>query len=515
VSAAVAQQERDAYAAADACYGDVVGFLKSGESRHLTESQLERTLEERIRELARRLIQAHVEERGPGDAALEVRGSDGEVRERERVHERGLQTIFGEVRAARVGYGADGVRSLHPLDAELNLPEELYSLELRHRAAEEAAKQSFDETVASLERQTGTVVRKRQVEELVQRAAVDFGAFYALRSANAQQQQQGTGSILVISADGKGVVMLPRDLREATRKAAQKASNKLEKRLTKGEKRDRKRMATVATVYTVAPYERAPEDVVRSMAPHDEALPLPRPRPENKRVWASLEKSPAEVIEEAFREASCRDPDRNKAWVALVDGNKTQLAILKALARKHKVRLTIVLDIMHVAEYLWDASLAFHPEASKQREEWVTERLLGVLSGRASLVAGGIRRSATRRRLDEDDREAVDDCADYLLDYKPYLRYDHYLAKGFPIATGVIEGACRHLVCDRMDGGARWSLRGAEAVLRLRSLRSSGDFDEYWTYHEAQEYQRNHVARYAGQKVPSLCGRKPRLRRVK
>lgn len=511
---AVAQEERDAYAAADACYGDVVGFLKSGESRHLTESQLERTVEERIRELARRLIQAHVEERGPGDAASEVRGSDGVVRERERVHERGLQTIFGEVRASRVGYGADGVRSLHPLDAELNLPEELYSLELRRRAAEEAAKQSFDETVASLERQTGTVVGKRQVEELVQRAALDFDAFYALRSAK-PQQQVGTGSILVISADGKGVVMLPRDLREATRKAAQKASNKLEKRLTKGEKRDRKRMATVATVYTVAPYQRAPEDVVHSMAPHDEAQTLPRPRPENKRVWASLEKSPEEVIGQAFREAACRDPDRNKAWVALVDGNKTQLTILKALARKHKVRLTIVVDIMHVAEYLWDASLAFHPEASKQREEWVTERLLGVLCGRASLVAGGIRRSATRRRLDDDDREAVDDCADYLLDYKPYLRYDRYLAKGFPIATGVIEGACRHLVCDRMDGGARWSLRGAEAVLRLRSLRSSGDFDEYWTYHEAQEYQRNHIARYAGRKVPALCGRKPLLRRVK
>ncbi|MGH9365519.1 MAG: ISKra4 family transposase, partial [Thermoanaerobaculia bacterium] len=482
----------------------MVGFLKSSEAGELTESQLERAVGERIRELARRLIQAHVEERGPGDAACEVRGSDGVVRERERVHERGVQTIFGEVRVSRVGYGADGVRGLHPLDAELNLPEELYSLEVRRRAAEEAAKQSFDETVASLERQTGTVVGKRQVEELVQRAAVDFDAFYERRSANLQQQE-GTGSILVISADGKGVVMLPRDLREATRKAAQKASHKLEKRLSKGEKRDRKRMATVATVYTVAPHERAPEDVVRSMAPHNEAQPRPRPRPENKRVWASLEKSAEEVIAEAFREASSRDPDRKKAWVALVDGNKPQLAILKAEARKHKVRLTIVVDIMHVAEYLWGASLAFHAEASKQREEWVSERLLGVLSGRASLVAGGMRRSATRRRLDENEREAVDDCADYLLDYKSYLRYDRYLAKGFPIATGVIEGACRHLVCDRMDGGARWSLRGAEAVLRLRSLRSSGDFDEYWTYHEAQEYQRNHVARYAGHKVPSLC----------
>jgi len=119
---------------------------------------------------------------------------------------------------------------------------------------------------------------------------VDFDAFYALRSAKAQPQKS-TASILVISADGKGVVMLPRDLRESIRKRAQKATFKLEKRLTKGEKRDRKRMATVATVYTVAPHERTPEDVVRSMAPHEEAPPSPRPRPENKRVRASLEKS--------------------------------------------------------------------------------------------------------------------------------------------------------------------------------------------------------------------------------
>jgi len=513
VSAAVAEVERGAYAAADSCYGGMVSFLKSDKAKDLTESQLERTVEEQIRELARRLIQAHVEERGPGKATSEVRGSDGVVRERERVHERGVGTIFGEVRALRVGYGADGVQSLHPLDAELNLSDELYSLEVRRRAAEAAAQQSFDETVASLERLTGTTVGKRQVEELVQRAAVDFDAFYARRSAKAQPQED-TGSILAISADGKGVTMLPRDLREATRKAAQKTSAKLEKRLTKGEKRDRKRMATVATVYTVAPHERTPEDVVRSMAPHDEAPP-PRPRPENKRVWASLKKSPEQVIEEGFQEALRRDPDLKKAWVALVDGNKTQLAILKARARQHKIRLTIVVDIMHVAEYLWSASLAFHSEASKEREEWVSERLLGVLSGRASLVAGGMRRSATRRRLGDDARVAVDDCADYLLDYKTYLRYDRYLAKGFPIATGVIEGACRHLVCDRMDGGALWSLRGAEAVLRLRSLRCSGDFDEYWTYHEEQEYQRNHVARYAGRKVPALCGRKSRLRRVK
>jgi len=93
----------------------------------------------------------------------------------------------------------------------------------------------------------------------------------------------------------------------------------------------------------------------------------------------------------------------------------------------------------------------------------------------------------------------VDKCANYLLKYAEFLRYDQYLVSGLPIATGVIEGACRHLIKDRMDlTGARWSLQGAEAVLRLRSLRSSGDFEEYWRFHEKEELERNHVTRYAG-----------------
>src|SRR5690606_39225966 len=120
-----------------------------------------------------------------------------------------------------------------------------------------------------------------------------------------------------------------------------------------------------------------------------------------------------------------------------------------------------------------------------------------ILEGRSSIVAAGIRRSATNRKLKKDEREAIDTCADYLLNKAPYLHYDDYLSRGFPIATGVIEGACRHLIKDRMDlTGARWSLAGAEAVLRLRPLKSSGDFFEYWAFHEEQEFLRNHKSKY-------------------
>ena len=124
------------------------------------------------------------------------------------------------------------------------------------------------------------------------------------------------------------------------------------------------------------------------------------------------------------------------------------------------------------------------------------ERGLRILNGKASDVAAGIRRSATRQNLSASERERVDKC-DYLIKYRPYLRYDHCLERGYPIATGVIEGACRHLVKDRMDlTGARWRLERAEAVLRIRALRTSGDFDKYWDFHKEQEFQRNHASKF-------------------
>ena len=482
-------------------------------------SDLERELVARGRELLRTMLQEHLELRSSAPAQEPVGAADGTPRTRKRLQARALETAVGTVTVTRLGYGAAGEASLHPLDAELNLPPQRYSHELERRVAQDAAKSSFEEAVRSIEDQTGDALPKRQVEEIARRAAEDFDAFYAQRHVDAEAA--ATGSLLVMTMDGKGVVVRREDLREQTRQAAARRVHKLSQRLSKGEKRNAKRMATVASVYTVAPAVRTPAAIVRGLTgvgPADEPAPPKgtRPRPEHKRVWASVAKEPAQVIEEAFREADRRDPGRAKTWLALVDGNATQLRLLHEISKRLGVVVTIVLDIVHVAQYLWAAALAFHAEGSPEREVWVAERLAEILRGRASLVAAAMRRSATRRGLTRPQRKAVDKCAGYLLRYKAYLRYDAYLAAGFPIATGVIEGACRHLVKDRMDiTGARWSLAGAEAVLRLRALRASGDFDEYWRFHEDQAFKRNHVARYANGQVPAvktpLRGRSARL----
>jgi len=466
----------------------------------MTHGDLERLVEQRGRELLRRLFQDHLDLRGPGEATAEVVGAHGVRRPHERLRTRSLKTIFGKVSVSRLGYSAHDAETLFPRDAELNLPPELYSHGVQRRVATEVIKTSFDQATAAVAETTGTTVPKRQVEELAARAAADFDAFYETRGADSVREAGRTGEILALSTDGKGIVMREEDLRPATRKAAAARTHKMSKRLSRGEKRNCKRMAQVAAVFTIAAFVRRPEDIVKDLAPvRDAEDAAKRPRPEHKRVWASVDKEPKDVIDQMFQEALRRDPAGTKHWTVLIDGNLTQLKLIKKMAKCHGVAPTIVVDIIHVLEYVWKAGFALHGEGNPATQRWVSARLLEILRGNSSAVAAGMRRSATLRTMQARERLAVDDCADYLLKYRAYLRYDQYLAAGLPISTGVIEGACRHLVKDRMDiTGACWGLLGAEAVLKLRALRSSEDFDAYWSFHEAAEWTRNHLTRYQG-----------------
>ena len=306
------------------------------------------------------------------------------------------------------------------------------------------------------------------------------------------------------------------DLREGTRRAAEKSVRKLETRLTPGEKSNRKRMAQVATVYSIAPFPRGPSDILHSLRGPDE-VDAKRPRPTDKRVWASVEQSARMVIREAFAEALRRDPEKTRQWVVLVDGDPKQLRAVKAEARRAGVKVTILADIVHVIEYVWGAARALFGQSNAKAEKWVEDRLLALLTGRSGGdVVKTIRWwEARAHKLDDAAHAAIDKTCRYLADRTRtrLLRYQDALRDGLPIATG----ACRYVVKDRMDRtGARWSLTGAEAVLRLRAIRASKDFDAYWTFHLERERERNHASRYEDGKIPDpLPAAKPRLKRVK
>lgn len=442
-------------------------------------------------EVLRLLFEGCLNQRAQAEPVREVVGSDGTVRTHHRAAKREVESVFGTVVLDRDRVGARGVDGLAPVDAVLNLAADRFTFGVRQRVAEEAARGSFDAAAAVVRSTSGTSVAKRQAEELTCAAAQDFTSFYT--EGLRVDEPVDLTHVLVLTADGKGVVMRPDALREATQKAAAKARHKLKKRLSKGEKTNRKRMATVAAVYTVEAVPRTQGDVLGEL---DRTNVKPRPRAKQKRVFASLKKPPGEVITEMFDEATRRDPEHRMRWVALVDGNKTQIMEIQAAAARYGVRVTLVLDLIHVTEYLWSAAWEFHTEGDPAAQKWVTKYLKMILSGRASDVAGAIRRSATTRAIEK--RTNVDKAAGYFTSKKALMHYDAYLRDGLPIASGVIEGACRHLVKDRMDiTGARWGLDGAEAVLQLRSMRASGDLDCYWAFHRAREFERNHRSRYA------------------
>ncbi|MFH0900030.1 MAG: ISKra4 family transposase [Pseudomonadota bacterium] len=506
------------FARSQAAFEGLCTRLRGRDAFAMSHADVERLLASEGRDILRQLFQDHLDLRGAHEQAaprLRVVGDDDIERPHHRDATRDLRTRFGDVVVPRIGYGQRGASSRFPMDAALNLPRDGFSLGLRHVVALTVATAAFEESIAQIEATTGTRVAKRQAETLARAATQNFDTFYAQRQAPSATE---TSSLLVMSTDGKGIVVRLEDLRPATRKAAaKKPKPKLKTRLSKGEKKYRKRMSTVAAVYTVAPHIRTADDLLSDLLHETPPEQRRRPRPEHKRVWASLAKEPELVIAEMFDEAERRDPQHRKLWVVVVDGNKDQLAIIKKEAARRSVSVTIVLDFVHVLQYLWAASTAFHDETAPDREDWVLERLQAILCGKAVDVAAGMRRSATLRSLNTKARVPVDDCADYLLEYKAYLKYDQYLQIGFPVASGVIEGACRHLVNDRMDlSGAHWSLAGAEAVLKLRALKSSGDFAEYWTFHEQSEFKRNHADNYSGAvPVPGLPPGRPRLRLVK
>lgn len=474
----------------------------------LPEAEVERRLFDDGGEVLRRLLQSHVTLRGQAQPVEAVVGADGA--ERTHVREdtdagRAIESIFGTVRLHRTGYRGRGLGVLRPVDADLNLAPGRYSLEVERRVALDAARNSFDATRDALARTTHASVAKRQIEELARRASLDFDEFYARREFDPSTAVE-MGPLLVLTFDQKGIVMRKEDLLDGTRKIADGESRKLQTRHCKGEPHGRKRMATVTAVYTVQPHDRSAEDIIKGLRRIRDTKQKEGPKPELKRLWASVDQSPYDVIRAAFAEALKRDPQGEKRWVVLIDGDRKLERWVRRAAKEFGVTVTLGLDMIHALQYLWKAGMAFHAEGTPKLEEWVLERLERILEGRVSDVVAGMTRSATLQRLTKDQRKPVDRCALYFLRRKHMMRYDELLANGAPVATGVVEGGCKYLINDRLDvTGARWSLLGAEAVLCIRALVTSGDFDEYWRLHEANEHDRNHGTKYLNQRPPSVA----------
>ena len=347
-----------AFAQSRECYAELEEWLASN-AAGLQHGELEEQLDVRGRELLRRLYQDRLDL----TAAREVRrhdvtGEDGIPRVRaEKGRTRPLVTKFGQVTVSRIAYRVPGRPNVHPLDAELNLPEEKHSHGLRKLAAIESARGSIEAAGAAVARATGVKIGKRQLEELARRCAAHVEAFYMFRVISPVPDNWP----LVLTFDGKGIVMLPGALRPATAKAAAAAEGKLATRLSPGEKNGRKRMAELACVYDAAPVPRTPEDIIstpaqkrkkkEAQAGKSKTKGKGKPRePQARGKWltASVTDDIPAVIAAAFDEAERRDPQNKRERAVLIDGNNTQIEAVTAEAGRRSVTVTIVIDLIHV-----------------------------------------------------------------------------------------------------------------------------------------------------------------------
>lgn len=391
-----------------------------------------------------------------------------EVRRLDKRHERRYVSIFGTFRLQRAVYGSREGQKIEfvPLDNRLDLPSSAFSYVLQNWDQSLCVEQAFGQGAKTIERILGFKQSVDSLEHMNQEMAQGVTDFMMTRPA-----PESPGDIVVASADQKGIVM---------RRQADDPPAKGHR--TKGDKASRKRMATVGTVYTVDRYRRTPEEVVAALFRDAPEPATDRPKPYDKDVWASLptDDEPGSGINHLF------------AWmlgelyvhrlgqrplVFLADG---QEALWDAKADWLPERTVGVLDILHVMPRLWQAAHVFCAEASQAAEDFVRERALRVLQGKTADVIRGLRQMVTKRGVTGSKKRTITTVCNYFENNLERMRYDDYLQAGYPIASGAVEGACRHLVNDRMErAGMHWAVPGAQAMLDVRSIHASGLWDEY------------------------------------
>ena len=393
-------------------------------------------------------------------------------------------SIFGNVAIKRAYFwDKEKGSGVFPIDEKLNLPSKHYSYLFQNWNQLLAVDGDFDGARETLERILGINIWTKQSEEINQNAAQAIEEFYASKSEDEQRQP-----ILVAEVDGKGVVI---------RKEPQDDTAVSKLRLKKGEKNGKKKMATVTAVFGIDRNIRDVDDIVKYETDNSEKNPAkPRlkiatdnePKPQNKIVRATLE-GKEKGFQRIITETDARDPHERCDRILLMDGEP-------ALEKKAKENLTprgfiIILDLFHVMERLWTLCYFFCKEGSLESVEWVRKYLTMILTGKVGYFIGAIRQIMKKRSFSPSKIKKIEKLLVYYEKRKSHMKYNEYLAKGYPIGSGVIEGTCRSLVKDRMElAGMRWSEMGAEKMLELRSIKVNGKWDDYWQYFISEEKER-------------------------
>jgi hypothetical protein len=453
-------------------FDEIVNLVREAAERGERIDLVERDLMHSLLALGHSLMTAYVAQQGDGDCGPESTTAEGATTRRlPEPHDRRYVSIFGELTIRRVVYGTREGQQIKraPLDEQLGLTEGDFSYVLEDWAQRLCLKESFAEAGHSLEMLLGLRLGRRTLEHM-NRAVAEHGP--AFRAALETPPAEEEGPILVVTADGKGVPM----------RREPQGGPKPHHRRTKGEKANKKQMACVGAVYSIEPFVRGAEDLLDEVLRHRKAERRPRPR--HKHVWAEMTHDvdgvPVTAKEAVFcqlcDELAARNVGEARPVVCLLDGERA----LWDAQEVYFPEAVGILDLFHVLERLWAVAHCFHKEGSPAAAEFVEHRLRDLLQGRVGYVIAGLRRRLKSGELKGERRRVVRSAVEYLANNRDHMRYDEYLAAGYPIGSGVAEGACRHLVKDRMEQtGMRWTVEGARSMLQVRALYLNGQWEEF------------------------------------
>ena len=437
--------------------------------------------------IGRIAMQGYFAKKGPGDVGEILELKDGTKMQRQsKLRSRKYFSIFGKFDVFRTYYYTKGEEGAFPLDAAANLPKRSYSYLLQKWMDLCSVRDSFDESNITLSSLLGIDISQSNFEIINRESAINYDEFYKNKKLPDSDDE---GEIQVIQFDGKGVPMIKSE------------AAKIKSRLGKGEKRQKKKEAMVGIDYTVDRDVRTPEQVAKNLIYPEEAKKTkkesednsPCVRAKNIRRMASLERPKAEVMNEIVNEATRRNSDKKRPMVVVMDGALCLWNAISLILAGIGIKWVGILDIIHVVEYLWSVGNALNGEKTLESEKWVYSHLLSILQGRVGRVIGGLKQILTKRgdKLTKTQKKAIEDVITYFKNHRQWMKYDDYLKEGYPIGSGVVESTCGHTVKNRMEGtGRRWSIKGAEPMLLLRSVYTSNDWDEYLCAHRHIEGQK-------------------------
>lgn len=419
---------------------------------------------------------------GTGDIGDELIMDDGAILPKaKRFRERDYFSIFGKIKISRTCYRTKDHAGVMPLDAQVNLPTRCYSYLLQEMMDLCSVRDGFGESAVTLNKLLGLDIKVSRFEIVSQESTNHYDEFYENHKETPSAKDEG--ELQVIGFDGKGVPVI------------KKEATKIQARLGKGEKRQKSKEAMVGVSYSVDRNVRVPEDVAKNLIYPEQAREkkeqlkndghvLPKIKGKNIRRMASLARSKKEVVKNILQDAMKRTSNNNEPMIVVMDGALALWVLITTMLTG--VKWVGILDIIHVAEYLWKVGNALYGEKTPESRTWVYKHLLAILEGRVGRVIGGLKQTKTKRALTASQKKAINKAIKYFENHWGWMRYDEYLIAGYPIGSGVVESTCGHTVKNRMEGtGRRWSIEGAESILLLRSIYTSNDWNEYWKLRRA------------------------------